>query len=107
MLWLRCCRSTAAVAAIYVPSARCFSFLYFVDRAANPKCSHKASCPGSMLSHACKIYVGKQSEICESVLLYDNNERQAELMATVSDGKGVEEAMALVEKYLGPDAQPK
>ena len=61
----------------------------------------------SMLSHACKVYVGKQSEICESVLLYDNNERQAELMATVSEGKGVEEAMALVEKYLGPDAQPK
>ena len=41
------------------------------------------------------------------MLLYDNNERQAELMATVSEGKGVEEAMALVEKYLGPDAQPK
>ena len=38
-----------------------------------------------MLSHACKVYVGKQSEICESVLLYDNNERQAELMATVSE----------------------
>ena len=50
---------------------------------------------------AVDVYVRRQAEICDSLLVYDNDAQHMELKATVCGGRGVEEALALASRYLG------
>ena len=56
-----------------------------------------------MLKHAVGVYIRQQAELCERVMIYDNEARAMELVATVCNGSGVNDALALANKYLGTE----